>query len=83
VGFHVIGGRIRLRNHSLLRIRRGLRRTAHGLAQRRISLQKAWATCQSWDAHLAHGHTLQLRRRLFSPYAFASGLPAAGALPWS
>jgi len=83
VGFHVIGGRIRLRNHSLLRIRRGLRRTAHGLAQRRIGLQKAWATCQSWDAHLAHGHTLQLRRRLFSPYAFASGLPAAGALPWS
>ena len=35
VGFHLIGGRIRLRNHSLLRIRRGLRRSARGLLRRR------------------------------------------------
>lgn len=76
VGFHVIGGRIRLRNHSLLRIRRGLRHTARCLARRRISQDQAWAACQSWDAHLAHGHTLGLRHRLFAPYPFACGLPA-------
>jgi hypothetical protein len=60
VGFPVIGGRIRLRNHSLLRIRQ----------------DQAWAACQSWDAHLAHGHTLGWRHRLFAPYPFACGLPA-------
>lgn len=76
VGFHVIGGRIRLRNHSLLRIRRGLRHTGRFLARRRISQDQAWAACQSWDAHLAHGHTMGLRHRLFAPYSFACGLPA-------
>jgi len=76
VGFHVIGGRIRLRNPSLLRIRRGLRRCARAVAQRRISAERAFAAAQSWDAHLAHGHTLALRRRLFAPYGFAQGLPS-------
>ena len=80
VGFHVIGGRIRLRNHSLLRIRRGLRHTATCLAQQCISQNQAWASCQSWDAHLAHGHTLGLRHRLFAPYSFACGLPASTPL---
>jgi hypothetical protein len=51
VGFHVIGGRIRLRNHSLLRIRRGLRPSARALRHRRISLDQAQASARSWDAH--------------------------------
>ena len=80
VGFHVIGGRIRLRNPSLLRIRRGLRRCAWAVAQRRISTERAFVSAQSWDAHLAHGHTLALRRRLFAPHAFARGLPAPALL---
>ena len=80
VGFHVIGGRIRLRNHSLLRIRRGLRRSARALTLRRISLDQAQASARSWDAHLAHGHTVQLRRRLFAPHSFATGLPAGVSL---
>jgi RNA-directed DNA polymerase len=74
VGFHLIGGRIRLRNHSLLRIRRGLRRCARGLVTRRLLIDGARASATSWNAHLAHGHTLQLRRRLFSPYPFCDGL---------
>ena len=80
VGFHVIGGRIRLRNHSLLRIRRGLRRYARALTHRRISADRARASAQSWDAHLAHGHTVQLRRGLFAPHSFATGLPAGVTL---
>ena len=75
VGFHLIGGRIRLRNHSLLRIRRGLRRHSRNLPQGRISAARARASALSWDAHLAHGHTLLLRRQLFAPYPFAAGLP--------
>jgi retron-type reverse transcriptase len=77
VGFHFIGGRIRLRNHSLLRIRRGLRRHARALPQGRISTARARASALSWDAHMAHGHTLQLRRQLFAPHSFSAGLPAA------
>jgi RNA-directed DNA polymerase len=80
VGFHVIGSRIRLRNHSLLRIRRGLRRCSTAVAQGRISYARAFASAQSWDAHLARGHALALRRRLFAPYGFASGLPAPSPL---
>jgi retron-type reverse transcriptase len=80
VGFHVIGGRIRLRNPSLLRIRKGLRRCARAVAQRRLSTARAFASAQSWDAHLAHGHTLALRRRLFAPHGFACGLPAPALL---
>ena len=80
VGFHLIGGRIRLRNHSLLRIRRGLRRHSRNLPQGRISAARARASALSWDAHLAHGHTLLLRRQLFAPYPFAAGLPIVAAL---
>jgi retron-type reverse transcriptase len=80
VGFHLIGGRIRLRNHSLLRIRRGLRRHSRYLPQGRISAARARASALSWDAHLAHGHTLLLRRQLFAPYPFAAGLPTDAAL---
>jgi RNA-directed DNA polymerase len=71
VGFHVIGGRISLRYHSLLRIRRGLRRCARALAHHRVTTQRAFASAQSRDAHLAHGHTHELRRRLFAAHAFS------------
>ncbi len=74
VGFYVIGGRIRLRNHSLLRIRRGLRRCAQGLAHRRLRHAQAHASALSWNAHLAHGHTVRLRRRLFLPHGFCADL---------
>ena len=80
VGFHLIGGRIRLRNHSLLRIRRGLRRCARGLLSRSLHIEAARASATSWNAHLTHGHTLQLRRRLFSPYPFCDGLLPSAAL---
>ena len=74
VGFHVIGGRIRLRNHSLLRIRRGLRRCQQAVLQRRRSVGRARRSAQSWNAHLAHGNTLRLRQRLFSSHGFCADL---------
>lgn len=76
VGFHVVADRIRPRNHSLRRIRRGLKRYAAALARGELSDDRARASAQSWDAHLAHGHTLGLRRRLFAPYGFCAGLPS-------
>jgi len=80
VGFHVIGGRIRLRNSSLLRIRRALRRRARALAQRRTSSQRSFASAQSRDAHLAHGNTGALRLKLFAPDGFDGGLPSFSPL---
>ena len=74
VGFHLIGGRIRLRNHSLLRIRRGLRRCAQGLGHGRLRPARVRASALSWNAHLAQGHTVRLRRRLFASYSFCAGL---------
>jgi len=74
VGFHVIGGRIRVRNHSLLRIRRGLRRCHEALLQRRLSVERARRSAQSWNAHLAQGHTIRLRQRLFSSHRFCADL---------
>jgi len=29
----------------------------------------------SWNAHLAHGHTIRLRRRLYAGVDFAADLP--------
>jgi retron-type reverse transcriptase len=75
VGFHVVGGRIRLRNHSLLRGRRHLRALSTGVATGQIPPETARASAQSWNAHLAHGHTLGLRRRLFAGLSFAPDLP--------
>ena len=63
VGFRVIGGRIRLRNHSLLRICRGLRRCRQAILHRQLSVWRARRTALSWNAHLAHGHALRLRHR--------------------
>ena len=77
VGFHLIGGRIRLRNHSLLRIRRGLRRCAQGLEHGRLRPARVRASALSWNAHLVQGHTVRLRRRLFAPYSFCAGLVPA------
>jgi retron-type reverse transcriptase len=74
VGFRVIGGRIRLRNHSLLRIRKGLRRCQKAILQRRCSVARARSSALSWNAHLAHGHTLRLRQRLFRSHRFCADL---------
>ena len=75
VGFHVVRGVIRLRNHSLLRGRRRLRSHAQGVSAGYVSLVQARASLQSWSAHLAHGHTHNLRRRLFQGLSFAPELP--------
>ena len=74
VGFHVVTGVIRVRNHSLLRGRRRLRSHVRGVTAGRLTLEQARASLQSWNAHLAHGHTHRLRRRLFKGLSFAPKL---------
>jgi retron-type reverse transcriptase len=75
VGFFVRPGRIRVRNHNLLRGRRRLRLQHRAVITGRLSAAAARASLQSWSAHLAHGQTWRLRRRLFRDLPYAAGLP--------
>jgi retron-type reverse transcriptase len=75
VGFLVRPGRVRVRNHNLLKGKRRLRLHCRGVASGVIALAAARDSLRSWNAHLAHGHTWRLRRRLFAGVAFAVGLP--------
>jgi hypothetical protein len=43
------------------------------------SIEEARASLLSWNAHLAHGHTKRLRRRLFRNLPFAEGSPGQSA----
>jgi retron-type reverse transcriptase len=75
VGFRVFPGRVRVRNHNLLKGKRRLSALHQRVATGDLSPSAARASLQSWNAHLAHGHTWRLRRRLFAGVPFAEGLP--------
>jgi RNA-directed DNA polymerase len=57
VGFFVKPARVRVRNHNLIRGRRRLKRQALAVAAGLCSSEAAGRSLQSWNAHLAHGHT--------------------------
>ena len=71
VGFHVVRGIIRVRNHNLIRGRRRLKRHGLGVTSGLIPLEEARVSLLSWNAHLAHGHTQRRRQRLYQGLAFA------------
>ena len=73
VGFRVFPGRVRVRNHNLLNGKRRLRALQLGVASGAIPADAARASLQSWNAHLAHGHTWRLRRALFAELPLAQG----------
>jgi RNA-directed DNA polymerase len=75
VGFHVLPQRVRVRNHNLLKGRRRLKALARDVAAGHCSPEVARIRVISWNAHLAHGTTWRLRRRLFRDLPFAAGLP--------
>jgi retron-type reverse transcriptase len=75
VGFYVRPARVRVRNHNLLKGRRRLKRLHRAVKEGTCSPQAARQSLLSWNAHLAHGHTIRLRRRLFAGISFAADLP--------
>jgi retron-type reverse transcriptase len=75
VGFRILPGRVRVRNHNLLKGKRRLRLHRQGVNNGTISATAARTSLQSWNAHLAHGHTWRLRRRLYAGLSFATDLP--------
>jgi len=75
VGFVVRPGRLRVRNHNLRRGCQRLHQQRRAVAAGVLPLEAARSSLLSWNAHLAHGHTWRLRRRLFAGLAYGSDLP--------
>ena len=71
LGFRVLPDRIRVRTENLRRARRRLRRLQADYAQGKIEWQKVSQSIQSWLAHLDHGDTKQLRKKIFSSLVFS------------
>ena len=70
LGFRVLPDRVRVRNDNLRRSRRRLKQLQADYARGLVPLQKLIERLQSWDAHLKHGDTYQLRQDIFSQYIF-------------
>ncbi len=74
VGFFVRPARVRVRNHNLIAGRRRLKRQALAVTAGFCAPEVARQSLLSWNAHLAHGQTLRLRRFLFGGLPFAADL---------
>jgi len=70
VGFRVLPDRIRVRNDNLHRSRRRCRHLQRAYTAGDLSLRELVQRLQSWEAHLKHGDTHRLRRRLFDQLIF-------------
>lgn len=66
VGFRVLPDRIRVRNHNLQTGRRRLKRLQVAYASGKLTDHDVSQSLQSWNAHLAHGDTWQLRQQIFN-----------------
>lgn len=70
VGFRVLPDRIRVRSDNLQRSRHRCRQLQRDFAAGELSLKELVQRLQSWEAHLLHGDTHRLRRRLFDDLVF-------------
>lgn len=70
VGFRVLPDRIRVRNDNLRRARRRMKQLQRNYETGDISLKPLVQRLQSWEAHLMHGDTYRLRRKIFDHYVF-------------
>jgi RNA-directed DNA polymerase len=71
VGFRVLPDRIRVRDDNLQRARKRCRHLQRAYAQGEVPLEAVIQRLQSWEAHLLHGDTHRLRRRLFDQLVFS------------
>jgi len=70
VGFRVLPDRIRVRNDNLRRARKRIKQLQRDYERGNITLKPLVQRLRSWEAHLMHGDTYRLRRRLFDAYGF-------------
>ncbi|MDA0265494.1 MAG: RNA-directed DNA polymerase [Cyanobacteria bacterium] len=71
VGFRILPDRIRVRNDNLQRARKRDRQLQRAYGQGELSLKEVVQRLQSWEAHLLHGDTHRLRRKLFDQLVFS------------
>jgi retron-type reverse transcriptase len=71
LGFRVFPQHIRVRQENLRRARRRLKCLQIDYAQGKINLPRVSQSMQSWVAHLEHGNTWRLRRKIFSSLVFS------------
>lgn len=71
LGFRVLPDRIRVRTENLRRARRRCRALQAAYTNGQIDLDRVIQCLQSWEAHLQHGDTYQLRRHIFDSLVFS------------
>ena len=72
VGFRVLPGQIRVRNDNLERARTRIKQMQKDYYEGKISLEKIIQKMRSWEAHLKHGDTYKLRKKIFDSYSFST-----------
>jgi retron-type reverse transcriptase len=70
VGFRVLPSYIRVRNDNINRARRRCRQLQHDYHAGTLSLADLVQRLRSWEAHLLHGDTENLRRSIFDNLIF-------------
>lgn len=70
VGFRILPDRIRVRNDNVRRARRRIKALQKMYADGEIDLAPLVQRLQSWEAHLKHGDTYRLRRKVFDFHTF-------------
>lgn len=70
LGFRVLPDRIRVRNDNLRRARKQMKQLQQDYETGDITLKPLIQRLRSWEAHLMHGNTHRLRRKLFDSYVF-------------
>ena len=70
VGFRVLPDRLRVRASNLRRARHRSRQLQQMFRSGELSLPDLVQRLRSWEAHLRHGDTQRLRRRLFDELVF-------------
>lgn len=71
LGFRVLPDRIRVRAENLRRAKRRLRKLQTDYAQGNIDLNQVSQSITSWIAHLEHGDTWELRKKIFNSLVFS------------
>ena len=70
LGFRVFPEKIRVTNSNLHRGRKRLKKLQKDYLQGKVSLEDFKQSLNSWEAHLEHGDTWQLRQKIFSSLVF-------------
>lgn len=71
VGFRVLPDRIRVRNDNLRRSRHRLRQLQQSYSRGSTTIEELIQRLKSWEAHLLHGDTYQLRHSIFDYWSFS------------